>query len=496
MGPNRERFIDRMSHAVVRTRRPIAQQDTDSSISKEKDLGKLISTNPSRNYEIIGEVPISTERDIRGAVERAREALPNWAGMSLDERSQRLTSFIEVSKSRAEEIAQLIARETGRPIRSSRHNVQRGNDYLEAYLEMAGKYLAPQVTRETATEIHQVFREPRGVVAAILPWNYPFMNVAWQCGQALIAGNTIVYKNSEENPMFTELLAELIDSSDVPRGVFNVLYGDGRTGESLANQDIDMITFTGSTRTGHALARIAAERFVPIVTELGGSSPLVLFDDVELTDDIIAYIANSRFANSGQTCDSVKRLIVQNNRFGEVVNRVCHYISGQKIGDASDEDTEIGPLIAKRQVDLIEAQVQDAINRGAKVELGGAKPEGLLGAYYLPTVLTDVKPDMRVWQEETFGPILPIVAFETEEEAIRMANDTIYGLTAQVITNDNSRFQRVASQLKAGSVGQNRVNTRNPINPFGGYKESGMGRLHGEFGFNEVTQAKVVSAEK
>lgn len=457
---------------------------------------KLISTNPSKNYEVLGEVEVSTKKEIKETLKKAKKAFLSWSEMSLDKRCKCIDTFLDISKKRSEEIAELVAKETGRPIASARANVVGGIEYFEAYINMAKKYLSPQVTFETKTEIHKVYHEPRGVVASICPWNYPYMNVAWQCGQALIAGNVIVYKNSEENPLFAKLLFEMIKKSDIPEDVFNILYGNGKTGDLLIHQDIDMISFTGSTKVGQSLAKIAAEKFIPIVMELGGSSPLVLFEDVNVTDELIAYIAGRRFKNAGQACDAVKRLIVHKNKFHEVVEKFTHHVSGLSVGNALDENTEIGPLVAKRQLDLIEAQVNDAVKKGAKIMTGGMKPKNLKGAYYLPTILTNISKNMRVWNEETFGPVLPVVPFSTEQEAVKLANDTEYGLTAHVMTNDKARFDRVAAQIKAGSIGQNQVGFWSPENPFGGFKKSGMGRLHGPWGFHDFTQMKVVSEEK
>jgi acyl-CoA reductase-like NAD-dependent aldehyde dehydrogenase len=458
-------------------------------------MSKLISTNPSRNYEVIGEVEASTEQDVQTAIAKARQAQPAWADLSVADRCQALASFVDVSKSRAEEIAQLIATETSRPIQSARGNVAGGTKYFEGYFEIAEKHLAPQVTSETGTEITRVYHEPYGVVAAICPWNYPFQNVAWQCGQALIAGNTIVYKNSEENPLFAKLLAELFAQSDVPEGVFNVIYGDGAVGEMLVRGNIDMISFTGSTETGQALTKIAAEKFIPISTELGGSSPCIVFEDAA-TDKNLEYIVNMRFKNAGQACDAIKRLIVHEAKFDQVVERLCKIIATKKVGDTLDEDTEIGPLVAKRQLEKLESQVQDARGKGAKVLIGGQRPQGLQGAYYEPTVLTNVANNMRVWHEETFGPVLPVVSFKTEEEAVELANDTKYGLGAHIMTTDRRQFERVARQIKSGMVAHNRVAFWGPNNPFGGFKQSGMGRTHGEYGFREVTQPKIVAEEK
>jgi succinate-semialdehyde dehydrogenase / glutarate-semialdehyde dehydrogenase len=455
---------------------------------------KLVSTNPSRNYEVIGEVEVSTVDEVTEAIASARKAKAKWMGLPLQERCQLVASFTEVARRREEEIARLIATETGRPITSARGNVQSGLEYFAAYLEMAPKYLSPQISIQNGQEIHRVYREPWGVMAAICPWNYPFLNIAWQCGQALIAGNAIVYKNSEENPLFARLISELVTESSLPEGVFNVVYGDGQVGSWLAEGEVDIISFTGSTRTGKALTKVAAEKFVPIVTELGGSAPCVVFDDVE-PSAVAEFIYERRFLNAGQACDAVKRLIVHESKFHSLVDALCATIAEKKVGDASDEETDIGPLVAKRQLDKLEAQVDDAKSKGVAVVIGGGQPDGLQGAYYLPTLLTDVSRDMKVWSEEVFGPVLPIVTFTREEEAVELANDTSYGLGAHVLTADKARFHRVARQLQSGMVAQNQVAYWHPNNPFGGYKQSGLGRTNGCFGFDESTQVKLVSEE-
>jgi succinate-semialdehyde dehydrogenase/glutarate-semialdehyde dehydrogenase len=459
-------------------------------------MSTITSTNPSRNYEVLGKVKVSTQKEIKTAITKARKSLDTWSTMPLDQRCKKIETFLTLSEKKKEDIAQLIAQETGRPIASSRANVEGGLDYFRAYIKMADKYLKPQITHQSTNKIHTIIREPRGVIATILPWNYPYMNVAWQCGQALIAGNTIVYKNSEENPLFSELLAQLIKDSQIPNGVFNILYGDSEVGNFMVNQDIDMISFTGSTEVGQKLTQIAADKFIPIVTELGGSTPLVLFDDVEITDDIIAYISGRRFKNAGQACDSVKRLIVHKSKYQEVIDKLVTYVEKQTVGDAMDEASDIGPMVAKRQVDLIDQQVKDSVKMGAKVLTGGNRPADLKGAYYLPTIMVNISRDMRVWKEETFGPVLPIVSFTSESEAIELANDTEYGLTAHVLTQDKDCFQRTATKIKAGSIAHNQTGFWSPDNPFGGYKKSGMGRTHGSFGFDEVTQLKVISMEK
>jgi len=333
---------------------------------------KLISTNPSTGEEI-GAAESTTSAEIDKIVAKAKQAQKTWAKMPLQKRIAAVESFVKAAENRRDEIAELIARETGRTIESSYGNVDGGFKYFRAYCSQAEKHLLPEIFNET-TEIRH---EPHGVVAAICPWNYPFMNVAWQCGQALIAGNAIVYKNSELNLMFAKFLAELVAQSDLPEGVFNVIFGDGKIGEYLARSDVDMISFTGSSATGRKLAAIAGEKLIPIAAELGGSAPLIVFEDFEIDDKLIEFIWNMRFVMNGQACDAVKRLIVHKSKFDEVVTRLAKLIAKKKIGDAMDEKSDMGPLISLKQLEKLEAQVADAVKKGAKVTCGGARPAHL-----------------------------------------------------------------------------------------------------------------------
>jgi len=450
---------------------------------------KLISTNPSTGEEI-GAVESTTPAEIDKIIAKAKQAQKVWAKMPLQKRIAAVESFVKVSENRRDEIAELIARETGRTINSAHGNVDGGIRYFRAYCSQAEKYLAPEIFNET-TEIRH---EPHGVAAAICPWNYPFMNVAWQCGQALIAGNAIVYKNSELNPMFAKLMAELVAQSDLPDGVFNVIFGDGKVGEYLARSDVDMISFTGSSATGRKLAAIAGEKLIPIAAELGGSAPVIIFEDVEIDEDLIENIWSRRFIGAGQLCDAYKRLIVHKSKFDEVVARLAKLIAKKKIGDAMDETVDMGPLISLKQLEKLEAQVADAAEKGAKVICGCHRPANSgEGYFYEPTVLANITRDMKVWREETFGPVLPVVSFYTEDEAIDLANDTEYGLNAHVFTNDAAKFARAADQIKVGMIGQNYASIWDPALPFGGAKSSGLGRTHGATGWAEVTEIKVVA---
>jgi succinate-semialdehyde dehydrogenase/glutarate-semialdehyde dehydrogenase len=274
-------------------------------------------------------------------------------------------------------------------------------------------------------------------------------------------------------------MAELVTASDLPEGVFTVILGDGRVGEQLVQEPVDAILFTGSSQTGQLITELAAKNSTKVLTEMGGSAPGIVFEDADVPA-IIEMLYAVRFENTGQSCDGLKRLIVHES----------------KVGDALDEKTELGPLVAKRQLDVLQAQVQDALDKGAKVLFGGKKPADLQGAYYEPTVLTDITFDMRVWKEEVFGPVLPVVTFKTEQEAIELANDTIYGLGAYVFTQDKDRYFRVAKQIKSGLVAHNNALYFSTTSPFGGYKKSGNSRSGGVEGFHEVTQIKLISEEK
>jgi succinate-semialdehyde dehydrogenase/glutarate-semialdehyde dehydrogenase len=256
-----------------------------------------------------------------------------------------------------------------------------------------------------------------------------------------------------------------------------------------------MIVFTGSTTTGQKLYKLAAEKFIPILLELGGSAPGIVFEDADLTKAVDALFWQ-RFANCGQTCDGLKRLIVHKDIADKVISQLKIKLESAKIGDSLSEETEFGPLVAERQLVLLESQVQDALDKGVKVICGGKRPEALKGYFYEPTILANVTSDMRVWKEEVFGPVLPVRTFETEDEAIDLANDTDYGLGSYLYTEDKERADRVASKFEAGMVSVNGGNYVLPMNPFGGYKKSGLVREHGKFGFHELSYIKVIAKEK
>lgn len=457
---------------------------------------KITSTNPSDNYAVLGEVEAHSPVEIEAAVAKAHELQPAWAALTQPERDAAVNSFAALCEAHADEIATLISQEMGKPIRSSRDShMADGFTYFKEYIAMAEDTLRPEIVYETATERHTLTREPLGVIACIAPWNFPFLNIPWQAGQALLAGNAVLYKPSEEIVLFSQYIAKLVEQSDIPKGVFTIIIGDGSAGEVLVQQPVDAISFTGSTQTGQRVTELAARSSTKVLTEMGGSAPGIVFEDADVPK-IIETLYAMRFDNSGQYCDGLKRLIVHETKYDEVIRELQRINATRKVGNAMDETSDLGPLVARRQLETLIAQCDDAFEKGAMVVFGGKQPAGLRGAYYEPTLLANINTSMRVWKEEVFGPVLPIVTFTSEEQAIEIANDTSYGLGAYVFTESHDRFTRVAHQLCTGNVAHNNALYFSTRSPFGGYKASGNSRTCGREGFHEITQIKLISEEK
>jgi succinate-semialdehyde dehydrogenase/glutarate-semialdehyde dehydrogenase len=427
-------------------------------------------------------------------VAAARAALPGWRALGTDGRVAKMRRFHEVFSIHKEEFAKLATKEMGKPLSESVADLESALGYLGKYLDIAPGVLAPEVTYEGNGEVHTVYREPYGVAAVIVPWNYPASNFVWGACQALIAGNTVVFKSSEEVPMTSQMIERMMREAGMPEHVFTAVYGRGPVGALLSRQEIDLICFTGSTEVGKSLYRTAASKMIKIVMDLGGSAPGIVFEDADL-DQATASIFSARFSNAGQMCDALKRLIVHEKVWDPLVERLVGRLGMVQLGDPMLPQFQMGPLVSQKQLEVIERQVDDAVKKGAIVMAGGKRP-GLIGPYYEPTLLSQITAEMRVWREETFGPVLPLVRFSTEEEAVALANDTDYGLGAYVYSRDLPRAARVASQLQSGMVSINGADYSRPENPFGGMKKSGIGRAHGRWGFEDVTQAKIVARRK
>ncbi|MFC1626577.1 aldehyde dehydrogenase family protein [Patescibacteria group bacterium] len=458
-------------------------------------MAKLISTNPAQNYEIFGEVEISTEKEIQDKVTRANKVKTGWKDFGIKKRIELMKPICEEFKQRSDEIAKLISIEMGKTINEC---LDEANSYVEEFewfMENAESALLDEITHEDNDSIHKIIYEPIGTTAVITPWNFPFGMAIWGIIPNLIVGNTVVFKISEECPLMGKLIEKVINNHNLPKGVFSEVYGAGDVGEKLSKSDIDFIWFTGSTKVGQSLYKTAAEKFIKVILEMGGSNPCIVFEDVDIPS-AVETIYDGRFYNCGQVCDAIKRLIVHESIFDKVILELKKFVEVKKIGKPLDKNTDIGSLVAKRQLTLLQEQMKDALDKGAKIIIGGKEPENLKGAFYEPTILMSITKDMRVWNEEVFGPILPVIKFNTEEEAIELANDTIYGLGSRVISKNIERAKRMASKIDAGTVELNQGSRWLPCNPFGGYKKSGMGREHGIVGFRELCQLKVISMNK
>jgi len=453
---------------------------------------KLISTNPAQNYEPVGSVEISTDAEIADKVAKAQAVKQAWKELGVAARIKLLEPIRDEFVTRADEFADLISRETGKALGDSKSEMDRYiTNELNWFLENGERALANETTVKDDESYHRIVFEPYGVAGVVSPWNFPFGMAAWGIFPNLIAGNPVVFKISEECPLTGKLMEEIILGHNLPDGVFAEVYGAGDVGQKLAESDINLIWFTGSTSTGKLLYKIAADKFIKAVLEMGGSNPCVVFDDVDIAT-AAPVIFNGRFRNNGQFCSALKRLIVQEGIADELTAALKKIVESQKVGDPFEPGTDHGSLVAKRQLDLLQAQYQDALDKGAKVVARAKLPKDLKGAFFPPTLLTNITKDMRVWHEEVFGPLFPIVTFDTEEKAIRMANDTAYGLGARVMSGDTARALRVASKIDAGSIMINLETRLTAANPFGGYKNSGLGRERSIHGLQELCQLKAI----
>ena len=455
-------------------------------------MAVLVSTNPAKGYEKLGEVEISIRADVEAAVQKARKAQPMWAALSVEERGAYLTALAEAIATRADEVAQTITNEMGKPLTDAKNEVADAVEAIKWMVKAAPEVLAVKVIREDDGGINEQHIEPYGVTAAIAAWNFPMSNLKECALQDLLSGNAVVFKHSEENPLFGKLVDELVAEAGFPEGVFTQLYGAGEVGTMLVDQDVDFISFIGSSKVGKELYKKAAEKFINVRLEMGGSSPGIVFEDVDIPK-VAEQVVSARFFNSGQVCDALKRLLVHESIFDEFLAALQKEIAALPFGDPHDPATRVSSLVAERQVAPILRQIEDSITAGATVLLGGKAASDMNGAYVEPTLLTNVTTKMPVWSEEVFGPVLPIIAFGDETEAINMANDTQYGLSAYVYSADKERALRVAKAIKAGQVATNGVHNYYPDVCFGGYKASGIGRTCGPEGLLAATQIKIVT---
>ncbi|MFO0684163.1 MAG: aldehyde dehydrogenase family protein [Sandaracinus sp.] len=442
---------------------------------------------------------VSSEADVKAAVARARSAFESWRQTTLERRLELLLRIKDVVKTHAEEYARRISEDTGKPLVDSLlTELMSVPLFLDFYRDEAPKLLARKKVPTSMLFVGKtsyVEHFPVGVVAIISPWNFPFQLSMVPIVSALIAGNTCVLKPSEVTPITGEIIREIFQRVGLPTGVLEVVQGDGSTGAALAEADVDKIFFTGSVATGRKVMAAAAKKPIPVELELGGKDAFIVCADAHLERAAKA-AAWGGLVNCGQMCTSVERIFVEakvHDRFVELLSREVERI---RVG-GPDEQADMGPMTMGRQIETVERHVKDAIEKGAKVLFGGKRIDRP-GQFYAPTLLTEVRPDMEIYREETFGPVLPIVKVESVEQAIRLANDHQYGLVGSVWTSDVKKGLAIASALECGQVNVNDVvvSVGNPRLPFGGVKNSGFGRYHGPEGLLTFTHQKAIMVDR
>lgn len=442
----------------------------------------------SATEEVIGHVPEGTPGDIDRAVSAAKSAFPEWSATSVADRAKYLERITEGLHARLTEVADLIAHEVGMPIMLSTM-VQCGLPSL-TFGSMAEIMSSFPFEEKIANSL--IVREPIGVVGCITPWNYPLHQIAAKVAPALAAGCTVVLKPSEVAPLNAFILAEIIDDVGLPPGVFNLVTGYGPVvGESIAaHPDVDMVSFTGSTRAGKRVSELASQTVKRVALELGGKSPNVILSDADLSKAVPEGI-DAAFLNSGQTCSALTRMLVPRSKLAEVERLAIEAADSYVTGDPFEDGVRLGPLVSDIQRKRVRDYIHKGIDEGAKLLTGGLEPpEGKTTGFFVrPTVFSEVRPDMTIAQEEIFGPVLSIIPYDTEEEAIQIANDTIYGLAAGVWSSDVEKAKSVARRIRAGQVEIN-GGAFNPVAPFGGFKQSGNGRELGKFGLDEFLEVK------
>ena len=458
-------------------------------VNPVKKIDSFDVLNPA-NEKVIGQVSLGTPHDIDSAVIAARNAFNFFSQTSVEDRLTLLERIIEVYESRYDEVAETISLEMGAPISLSKNaQAKSGLTHFRQSIEVLHNFRWEERSGSTL-----IRKEPVGVVGMITPWNWPINQISCKVAPALAAGCTMILKPTEIAPLNAMLFAEIMHEANVPAGVFNLVNGDGPTvGEAMSSHpDIDMISFTGSTRAGIAVAKGAADTVKRVAQELGGKSPNIILEDSDF-ESAIKRSTEHCFNNSGQSCNAPTRMLVPENKHNEAKEIAKQTAELTKVGDPFDDNTTIGPVVSAVQYNKVQDLIKKGIEEGAELVVGGlGKPEGLTTGYYVkPTVFAGVSNDMAIAREEIFGPVLSILPYKNEEEAIEMANDTDYGLYGYVFSNNAERAKLVANRIRAGSVSINGAGA-DPSTPFGGYKQSGNGRERGPFGFDEFLEVKAV----
>jgi succinate-semialdehyde dehydrogenase/glutarate-semialdehyde dehydrogenase len=454
------------------------------------DASRFAVTNPA-DGELIAEVASLGQAETARAIDAAEAAWPVWREKTAKERSAVLRKWYELIMANQEDLARLLSWEQGKPLAESRGEIAYGASFIEWFAEEAKRVYGDVIPHDKQGRRLVVIKQPIGVVAAITPWNFPNAMITRKVGPALAAGCTVVLKPASETPLSALALAELGARAGIPAGVLNVVPGNNSRaigGELTGNPKVRKLSFTGSTGIGKLLMAQCAESIKKVSLELGGNAPFIVFDDADL-DAAVQGAIGSKFRNSGQTCVCTNRFLVQNGVYDEFSRRLVAAVEALKVAPASEDGAQQGPLINAKAVEKIQEHIADALDKGARL-LSGGKPHALGGSFFEPTVLGDVNTEMLVARDETFGPLAPIFRFGSETEAIAMANDTEFGLASYLYTRDLGRAWRVSEALEYGMVGVNEGLISTEVAPFGGIKQSGLGREGSHYGIDDYIEQK------
>lgn len=454
------------------------------------DSGGTIKVDNPANGELVGSVPNVGAGETKRAIEQANAALPAWRARTAKERSAVLRRWFDLMMANQEDLAMIMTAEQGKPLAESKGEIAYAASFIEWFAEEGKRIYGDTIPPFTADRRIVVLKQPIGVCAAITPWNFPAAMITRKAAPALAAGCTMVVKPASQTPLSALALAVLAERAGVPKGVFSVVTGSASAigGEMTSNPIVRKVTFTGSTEIGKKLMEQSASTVKRTSMELGGNAPFIVFDDADIDAAVKGAMA-SKYRNAGQTCVCVNRIFAQDKIYDAFVEKLSQAVRGLKVGDGFGEGVTIGPLINMAAVEKVEEHIADATAKGAKVAVGG-KRHALGRTFYEPTVLTGTTPDMLIFREETFGPVAPVFRFKTEEEAIRLANDTEFGLAAYFYGRDIGRVWRVAEALEYGMVGINEGIISTEIAPFGGVKESGNGREGSKYGIEDYLEIK------
>jgi succinate-semialdehyde dehydrogenase/glutarate-semialdehyde dehydrogenase len=456
----------------------------------DADAGGTIGVKNPATGELIGTVPNAGAAETRRAIEAAARAFPAWAAKTAKERAAILRRWHDLMLANVDDLAALMTAEQGKPLAESKGEIAYAASFIEWFAEEGKRVYGDVIPGHQPDKRIVVLRQPIGVVAAITPWNFPAAMITRKAGPALAAGCTFVCKPATQTPYSALAMAELAERAGVPKGVFSVVTGSATVigGEMTSNPIVRKVTFTGSTEIGKKLMAQCAGTLKKLSLELGGNAPFIVFDDADLDAAVQGAIA-SKYRNTGQTCVCANRLLVQEGVYDAFVAKLADAVRKLRVGDGLKGPTEQGPLIDEKAVAKVEEHIADAVAKGGRIALGG-KRHALGGTFFEPTIVTHVTPDMLVAREETFGPIAPIFSFKDEQQAIRMANDTEFGLASYFYTRDLGRTWRVAEGLEYGIVGVNTGLISTEVAPFGGVKESGFGREGSKYGILDYTELK------